>query len=559
MNKNARNIILIIVVALGLPMLASGAYKKIDSGAVSRNLQLFNSLFKELNAYYVDTINVQKSIEGAIKGMLRDVDPYTEYIPQSERADFEAVATGEYGGIGSYIQQRDSAVYISEPQFDSPAAKAGLKAGDKILQIDTINTLGLASDKVSKLLRGQPKTKVQVKVLRPYDADSIKTFTIVREKINVRPVPYYGVANGNLGFISISTFNEKTGSAVKDALVDLKTKPEVKAIVLDLRGNSGGLLEQAVKVVGLFVPKGTEVLQTKGRQVQETKVYKTTQQPVDLNIPLYVLIDGGSASASEIVAGSLQDLDRAVVIGARSFGKGLVQTTRPLPSGAMLKVTIAKYYIPSGRLIQEIDYSNRDGSGNAKQVPDSLTKVFHTAHGREVRDGGGIKPDIEVKFDKVNRLTYNIVYDHWAFDYVTKFVSKNPTVASPSEFEITDEIFEEFKASINPEKFEYDKVCEAGLDELKKVAENEGYANDSVKAQFEVLAKLLKHDLNHDLDHNKEAIKEILSMEVMRRYYYEPGLIENSLKTDECIKEVVKVMGEAGKYEAILNLNGKKK
>lgn len=553
-KRSQKSVVAALMLLMVVPM-AMGAFKKNDNASISRNLNIFNSLFKELNTFYVDTINPQKAIETAITYMLNDVDPYTEYISAKNQDDFMVTSTGEYGGIGSYITERNKCVYISEPQFDTPSAKAGLRAGDKIIGIDTVNTVGFTSDKVSALLKGTPNTTVRVKVVRPYDADSVKTFTITREKIKVNPVPYYGVVRDKVGYINITTFNSKTGAAVKDALVALKSDPRVKAIALDLRGNGGGLLEQAVQVVGLFVPKGTEVLQTRGRQVQDTKIYKTSQQPVDTKIPLFVLVDGGSASSSEIVTGALQDLDRAVVVGSRSFGKGLVQTTRQLPFDGLLKVTIAKYYIPSGRLIQEIDYSHRNADGSATRIPDSLTTVFHTAHGREVRDGGGITPDIKVTFGEVNRLTYNIVRDFWAFDFATKYCSEHATIPSPDKFVVDDTIYSQFKAFIKPDKFNYDKVCEVGLDQLRKVAESEGYANDSVKAEFEKLSKMLKHDLNHDLDVHRKEISDILASEIVKRYYYAPGVAEMQTRNDECLQRVAEVMDKPGEYESILHLS----
>ena len=327
-----------------------------DTG-IARNLDIFNSLFKELNTFYVDSLDVTKSMETAINAMLDDVDPYTEYIPAKAREDFMVISTGEYGGIGSFIYERNGNVYIIELNENSPAAKAGLKPGDRIVMIDGDSVVGRHSDKVSELLKGQASTKLTLVVARKYDPDSIKTFTITREKIKVDPVSYYAVTNGNTGYIALDTYNEQSAAQVKKALLELKSNPEVKNIVLDLRGNGGGLLESAVQIVGLFVPKGTQVLQTRGKTKQQERTYKTTEEPVDTKIPLAVLIDGGTASAAEITAGALQDLDRAVVLGTRSYGKGLVQATRQLPFDALLKVTVSKYYLPSGRLIQEIDYS----------------------------------------------------------------------------------------------------------------------------------------------------------------------------------------------------------
>ena len=362
------------------------------------------------------------------------------------------------------------------------------------------------------------------------------------------------MTRGNVGYICLNTYNEKSAEQVKKAILEFKQNPEVKNIVLDLRGNGGGLVDEAIKIIGFFVPKGTEVLQTKGRTTQNLKVYKTSEDPIAADMPLAVLVDGGSASASEITAGALQDLDRAVVIGSRSFGKGLVQTTRALPFDGMLKVTIAKYYIPSGRLIQELDYSHRNADGTAKVVADSLHNVFHTAHGREVRDGGGITPDIKVTFPEPNRLVYNVVRDNWAFDFATKYCAEHPTIPSAKDFKITDEIFEEFKAFINPDKFNYDKVCEKGVSNLRKTAELEGYMNDSVKAEFDRLENMLKHNLSQDLDHNRKQISTYLASEIVKRYYYDAGEAENSLNDDECMDKAKAMFDKAGEYEKILNL-----
>ena len=534
-----------------------------DDTAVARSLDIFNSLYRELNTYYVDTINAQQTIENAINAMLDSIDPYTEYIPDNDADEFITMSTGEYGGIGSYIMERmvDGVryVFISGPYEGSPAAKAGLRTGDRIIMIDNDSTAGWTSDQVSNRLRGQANTYLTVKVVRPLEEDSVKTFRIKRETINVNPVAYYGVTRGNIGYISLTTFNEKSAQQVRDAVVELKKNPAVKNIVLDLRSNGGGIVEGAVQIVGCFVPKGTEVLVMRGRDKSSERTYKTTMDPVDTDIPLAVLIDGGSASASEITAGALQDLDRAVIIGQRSFGKGLVQTTRQLPYDGMLKVTIAKYYIPSGRLIQEVDYARRNADGTyQKTTTDSTARVFYTAHGREVREGGGIMPDIKADLPEPKRITYNIVRDHWDFDFATRYVKEHPSIPGPSEFEITDSIFNEFKAFINPDKFNYDKVCEQYLDALRKVAESEGYMNDSTKAEFDRLGTMLKHDLNHDLDLNRADIARLLSSEIVDRYYYTRGQVENSIKSDEYIDAAHEMFDKPGEYSRILNLKAKK-
>ena len=526
---------------------------------IARNLDIFNSLFKELNMFYVDSLDIDKSMETAINAMLDDVDPYTEYIPATNRDDFMVISTGEYGGIGSYIYERNGNVYISEPYEGSPAAKAGLKPGDRIIMIDGDSVKGWASDEVSKHLKGQASTQLTLTIARKYDPDSIKTFTITREKIKVDPVSYYGLTHGNIGYIALETYNEHSAANVKNALLELKKNPAVKNIVLDLRGNGGGLLESAIQLVGLFVPKGTQVLQTRGKTKQQERTYKTTDEPVDTSIPLAVLIDGGTASAAEITAGALQDLDRAVVLGTRSFGKGLVQATRQLPYDALFKVTVSKYYIPSGRLIQEIDYSKRNGDGTPIHSADSTGQKYYTVNGREVTSGVGITPDIKIEPTQASRLAYNVVRDGWAFDYAVKYASEHPTIPAPNEFTITDEIFNDFKAFIDPNKFEYDKVCETSFASLKKTAEAEGYLNDETRAEFDRLEKLLKHDLNKDLDIHRSDLEKILAKEIIKGYYYQKGQMIYALKLDKATNRASEIFNTPGEYEKILNIASVKK
>ncbi len=531
----------------------STATTRSDKSSISRNLNIFNSIYKELQTNYVDTIDADKSIRTAIDAMLMNVDPYTEYISEDEQDEFRTISTGEYGGIGSVIMQRDNNVYISEPQEGSPAQKAGLRPGDLIVAIDGDTVLGWKNDKVSNRLKGQAGTKVSLLIKRPYVADSILNIDITRAKIQVNPVPYYGVIRGNIGYIGLTTFNENSANDVKNALIELKKDPRVKSIILDLRNNGGGLLESSVKIVGLFVPKNTEVLRTKGKGMFNEKVYRTTTKPIDSEIPIAVLINGATASSAEIVSGALQDLDRAVIVGERSFGKGLVQATRPLPYNGLLKVTTAKYYIPSGRLIQAIDYSHRNPDGSVARTPDSLTNVFYTVHGREVRDGGGITPDVKVEFPESNRLTYNIVVNNWAFDYANRFAATTPSIPEPAKFEITDSIYNDFKKFIDPDKFKYDKVCEVRLDELRKAAKAEGYMTDSVKAQFEILDKLLHHNLDKDLDTHRKEISKYLAGEIVMRYYYQKGQIIEALRNDMVIDSAVNVLNDATRYKSLLN------
>ena len=544
-----RFVLLLIAVTTTLSVIARN-----DKKEISRNLNLFNSLYKELQTTYVDTIDAEKSINTAINAMLNEIDPYTVYISEKEQDEFLTISTGEYAGIGAYIMERDGNVYVSEPYENSPAHRAGLKAGDMFLKINKDSVNNWHSSQVSEKLKGQAETDVEVTVKRKYATDSILTFKITRKKIQMPSVPYYTMLPGGVGYIYLTSFTEKAPQEVKDALLEFKKDPQFKSVVLDLRGNGGGLLESAVQIVGCFVPKGTEVLRTRGRNVLNEKIYKTTTSPVDAKMPLAVLIDGGSASSSEIVAGALQDLDRAVIIGSRSYGKGLVQTTRPLPYNGLLKVTISKYYIPSGRLIQAIDYSHRNPDGSVARTPDSLTTVYHTLAGREVRDGGGITPDVKAAdTTQVNRLTYNIVRDNWSFDFATKFASENARITSPQDFEISDSIFNDFKNFIDPEKFEYDKACESVMKVLKETAQREGYMNDDTKKQIEILESMLKHDLNRDLDTNRDEISRILANEIISRYFFQKGRIIEELRHDVTLDKAVEILSDLKEYSRILS------
>lgn len=519
--------------------------------AVARNLTTFNSIVKELEMNYVDTIRPKEAFDAAIAALLSTIDPYTEYYSADDKSDLSRMTTGQldYGGIGSFIMERDGSSFISYPMEGAPAAKAGLRSGDKIIRVDSVDTSHMGSQEVTKLLRGQAGTPLTVTVQRPYVTDSIITFDMVRGKLGEPSVPYWGVVEGNTGYIRLTSFIDKSGRDVREALEAFKADPQVKQIVLDLRGNGGGLLEQAVDIVGNFVPKGTEVLRTRGRDSSTEKIYKTTHSPIFPDIPLAVLIDGGSASASEITAGSLQDLDRAVLIGSRSFGKGLVQSTMQLPYDGLLKVTVAKYYIPSGRLIQALDYSHRNPDGSVARTPDSLTNVYKTLHGREVRDGGGLTPDITVDWGQVSRLTYNLVRDNRIYDFANRYANTHASIPEPWDFEVTDEIYEDFKKSIDPEKFNYDKTVEQLVEELRKTAEQEGYMTEETKAALDTLAPLLTPDLNRDLDNKREEVSEYLGAEIATRYYFDKGKIIQDLKSDPALKKAIEILSD----RALLN------
>ncbi|ROT10561.1 S41 family peptidase [Muribaculaceae bacterium Isolate-104 (HZI)] len=539
-----------MLLCIGLCLEGATRSKK---SAISRNIDIFSSVFKEMQTFYVDSIDADKAVSTAINAMLGELDPYTVYMPRSEQEDFKTMTTGEFGGIGSYIVQRDGNVYISGPHKDSPAHKAGLRAGDLIIAIDGDTMLGKSHTFVSDRLKGTPGTDLTVKVKRPYVADSIIEVPMTRAKIKIASVPYYGVEKGDIGYIALNTYSESTADEVKKAVTDLTANPAVKALVLDLRGNVGGLVESAVKVVGNFVPKGTEVLRTKGKGVLNEKVYKTTSAPIAPEIPLVVLIDGETASSAEITAGALQDLDRAVIIGNRSYGKGLVQTTRDIPYEGMLKVTVAKYYIPSGRLIQAIDYSRRNPDGSVSRIPDSLTNTFTTAHGRVVRDGGGISPDIDVEYPSLSRLTYNIMSDFWAFDFANRYFATHPQAPDIDSFEVSDSLYNEFKAFINPDKFEYDRVCETMLERLRAAAKVEGYDEDSLTVQFDILEKMLRRPLERDLDKHRDAIEPLIAREIMERYYFDPGRIKTGLRKDPGLDSAATLLHTRDRYTQLLS------
>ncbi len=542
----------VAVAALGLTLSA----QKSHDASLARNLNNFNSIVKQVELHYVDTINTDQSFKAAIEAFLASTDPYTEYYSADDQEKLQKMTTGEYGGIGSYIMQRNGSSFISQPMEGSPAAKGGLRPGDHIIRVDTTDVEKKESDFVTRLLKGVPGTKVRVTVKRPYVADSIQTFEIMRAKVQEPSMGYDTIING-IGYLRLTSFIDKTPAEVRRVLEKFKEDNGLKGIVIDLRGNGGGLVESAVDLVGCFVPKGTEVVHTIGRDPLQEKIYKTTRKPVFPEIPLAVLIDGGSASASEIVAGSLQDLDRAVLIGSRSFGKGLVQTPVQLPYGGLLKVTVAKYYLPSGRLIQAVDYSHRNADGTVARVPDSLTNVYRTANGREVRDGGGLRPDTTVDWGKINRLVYNIVADNWAFDFATKFTAANPTICQPKDFEITDEIYGDFKKFIDPEKFKYDKVCEELVKQLRTAAETEGYMNDETKAKLDRITELLTHNLDHDLDTHRDEIAEYLGSEIVGRYYYDKGKMAFELKNDKALKLAEEILKDSNLYNKELGIKRK--
>ena len=522
---------------------------------ISKQLDIFNAIVKEVEMFYVDSVEIDKMVKRGIDAMLSGLDPYTEYIPEQEMEKLTRIQTGEYGGIGAVINQRDGGVYIHEPYGGMPAQLAGLKAGDFFLAIDTIDVSKASSARVSELLKGTPNTKLKLTIQRPGEKNTRK-FEITRKQVSLEPVIHYGVYGGKTGYIYQDGFNDKCAQAVKTAFEDMKQNQQINSLIIDLRNNGGGLLEAAVQIANLFVPKGQEIVSTRGNLKQRDRIYRTSLNPIDTIIPIVILINGGSASSSEILCGALQDLDRAVIIGERSFGKGLVQTPRELPFEGVLKVTTSKYFIPSGRCIQQMDYSHQNTDGNVNAIPDSLTSVFYTTNGRPVRDGGGLRPDFEVEEPKMPTMLYYLYNDRdlIIFDYVTEWAQAHPAIASAEEFVYSDNDFENFKTYLKNKSFTYDRQSERVLNGLKEIAELEGYLDDNPNLFTELEAKLTP-DLDRDLERYKEQIKKILSVEIVKRYYYQEGEIIEGLKNDLVFEKALSVLADQTLYNQTLSIN----
>lgn len=517
---------------------------------ITKNLDIFVTLFKELNLYYVDETKPGDLMKTGIEGMLESLDPYTNYIPESDIEDFRFMQTGQYGGIGALIRTMDKKIVIAEPYEDSPAQKAGLEAGDVIIEVNGKSTEGKNTEDISKILKGQPNTEVKL-VLKREGVDKPIEKTIMREEIKVKSVPHYEMLNNEVGYIKLNQFTDKCTEEVQTAFKELKEKKGMKALVLDLRGNPGGLLNEAVSLSNLFVEKGQLVVSTKGKVKEWEKTYKAANQPLDLEIPLVVLVNSGSASASEIVSGTIQDLDRGVVVGQRSYGKGLVQTTRPLSYNTQLKVTTAKYYIPSGRCIQALDYSHRNEDGSVGKVPDSLMKKFTTKNGRVVYDGGGVLPDIVLEPVAYSQIARALTNKNMIFNFATKYKREHPTIPSVKEFQITDELFTEFTTYISDKDYEYSTHSEDVVKKFKETAEKEKYFKD-VEAEYEALKAKLSHNKNEDLVTFKEEIKELLKEEIVSRYYYQKGRVESLLARDPDVNEALSILADKSKYSTLL-------
>ncbi len=547
--KNWKNGLL--AVALVATLLAGSAFQG-SYFEISKQLDIFTTLFQELHAYYVDDIEPGELVKTGIDAMLKSLDPYTNYIPESKIEDFRFQTTGEYGGIGAIIRKKDHDIVISEPYLGFPADKAGLKAGDVLLEIDEKSVKGLSTSETSELLKGEAGSEVKIRIRRDCTGEEF-TRTLVRGKIQVECVPYYGMIDEGIGYIKLISFTDKASRDVKAAFRDLRENNELKGLVLDLRGNPGGLLREAVNIANLFVPKGTEIVSTRGKVKEWDKTYRGINDPLDMEIPLAVLVNGGSASASEIVSGTLQDLDRAVIIGEQTFGKGLVQQPRKLSYNAQLKVTIAKYYTPSGRCIQAINYAERDDEGKVKRIPDSLRTAFETANGRTVYDGGGIGPDISIGGRNYHEVSRALVSQNIIFDYANKYYFDHERVEAANVFALTDEEYEAFVAFVRMRDFEFKTDTEEKYDQLLKTAEEEKYF-EALEEELNLMKAELDEHKKNDIYKYRHEIEEALRVEIAQRYYYRKGRIEASLVEDPSRREAVRVLTDQEQYRDILTL-----
>lgn len=548
----------ILSLILALALLVPAHAQNEHSFSVSKNLDIFNSIYRQLDLFYVDSLEADKIVRVGIDAMLNELDPYTSYYPEEDMQDLKMMTTGKYGGVGSIIRQRkdSTGVIIFEPYPDMPAAEVGLQVGDLMLEIDGKSLKGQNTTEVSEQLRGEPGTTFVLKVQRPGEKKT-REFKITRRNIKKSALPYYGMY-GNAGYIHLTEFIENCSKDVRKAFINLKEQG-AKTLILDLRDNHGGLLTEAVDIVNLFVPKGLTIVETRGKLLAASSKYVTNNEPLDLDVPIVVLVNKETASAAEIVAGALQDLDRAVIVGNSTFGKGLVQSPRDLPYNGSIKLTTAKYYIPSGRCVQAIDYKKeREAAelyrttGKRINTKDSIAhKTFHTAGGREVTEGSGVKPDIDVAHDTLSNIVFYLSDDDVLVDWGTRYFQKHPSIPAVRDFSLTDADYEDFKDMVKASGFKYDRLSVKRLEDLKKTMRFEGYYEEA-KDLLESLEAKLAHNLDKEMDRKKTDILKIMSLEVVKRYYYQAGMAEEALKGDKDLEKAIEIVSDQSEYNKIL-------
>lgn len=537
-----------LVLIIGTVFISAFSYAQSSGFEVIRSLEILNEIYQNLEKYYVDDLNTGRMSKTGIDAMLHDLDPYTVYYHETDIEDYQLMTTGQYGGIGALIRRVDDYTYITEPYEGNPAEQAGLRAGDKILSIDGNDMRDKPSDEVSTALKGPKGTELTIVVDRPEEGE--KTFTFKRDEIKLPDVPYSGMINEKVGYIKLNSFTRTASQEVISAYEKLKGEG-MEQLIFDLRGNGGGLLIEAVRIVNMFVPKNEVVVTTKARVSEENRVYTTMSAPLDLNIPVIILVDGGSASASEIVAGSLQDLDRAVIVGTTSFGKGLVQRTYDLSYGSKLKLTIAKYYTPSGRCVQRLEYYDKDDADRPEEIPDSLLQVFHTRNGREVIDGRGIEPDAEVDPGKFSRLTSTIYAENFIFDYATQYFYAHKDEVPAKDFDLPESEYTKFKEFVLSKEFTYSTASEEQLKKMKETAEKEGFYED-VQAEYDALLAKVVPSKERDLEKFEDEIKQLLENEIVSRYHYQEGRVIHAFKDDVYMQKALEIFEKNNEYNTIL-------
>lgn len=544
------NIITLFLLVVVLSVNAQVKEEKYFS--INKNLSVFNAVLRELNANYVDTLNYTKLFETGVGSMLSSLDPYTVYMPEEMNDDIKMMTTGEYAGIGSMIMQQGQYVIISEPYEGMPAQKNDLRAGDKILEVDGVNAVGKSSAQVSAMLKGKNGTDITLKIERLNEKKPlVKKF--LRENIQINPVTYSAVLTGGVGYVMLSDFTDKAAQEFKLSVAEMVKKNQIKSLIIDLRGNPGGLVDEAVKIMGYFVPKGTSIVSTKGRTSDAERDYKTAIDPIFPDMKVAVMVDRGSASASEIMAGAMQDLDRGVVVGERTFGKGLVQNIRSVGYGGHLKMTIAKYYTPSGRCVQAMDYSHRNEDGSVGRVPDSLTTAFKTVKGRIVRDGGGVLPDSVTKDSRKFNIAYDIMLQNHYFDFATRYAQQHKTIAEPENFKLSDTDFDMFvKYLIEEKKYNYVSQTEKYYNQMLEVAKYEGF-DEKAKTELDALKLKLVPNVERNVRENRKEVEELLAVEIIQRYYFQKGQVRYMMKDDKDLGVAVGVLASVASYDNLLS------